>query len=81
MVQGADSGARTSRWKPLTPQVTGATLVVGGMPDGALLVEWWDTREGRVVHKNPAQVENGNVNLKIPPFAIDIAARITRTTE
>ena len=62
-------------------QVAGAELTVHGLPDGDFLLQWWHTREGRVVYKNPAQVENGNVNLKIRPFAIDIAARVTRTTE
>lgn len=62
-------------------QVAGAEATLLGLPDGDFLVEWWHTREGRVVHKNPAQCENGQLQLKIPPFAVDIAARIVRAAE
>ena len=62
-------------------QMIGAELTVHGMPDGELLVEGWHTREGRIVHKARTQGEGGILNLKLPPFAIDIAARIAPTTD
>lgn len=38
-------------------------------------IEWWDTREGRVVEAHTVAAHSGQIQLQPPPFARDIALR------
>lgn len=60
--------------------VSGAWLELRGMRAGAYRVRWWDTSEGvwRSEQRTRADA-SGRLNLSVPSFREDIAARIVRT--
>lgn len=45
------------------------------VPRGRYLVEWWDTRTGKII-KSENAVSDGSIQLMIPPLTTDIAAKI-----
>ncbi len=60
-----------------SPALTSARVVtLDGFPRGLYRVEWWDTREGRVLSSFEMPID-GSVNLTVPDFERDVAYRIT----
>ncbi len=73
----------TSDWihdmKEIEPRPQSDALLSIPMPTkaaGAYTAQWWDTRSGKVVKEDQAEVDNGVVKLAIPTFTRDIALRL-----
>lgn len=45
---------------------------------GTWRVEWWDTRGGEVIHRETAEAKDSTLNLIVPNFDRDIAAKLTQ---
>jgi hypothetical protein len=60
--------------------ITGANILLRGIPAGRYTLEWWDTETGEPLTNNNRQhVEvgtNGELELPVPPFDKDIAVKI-----
>ena len=55
----------------------GASLTVPGLAAGTYAVQWWDTREGKVVNKATAKATGGGaLRLPVPAFTGDIACKV-----
>ena len=57
-------------------EVKGAALTVEGLKPGPYAVQWWDTREGKVVKQDVAKASGGPLKLAVPPFSRDIACKV-----
>jgi hypothetical protein len=58
-------------------EVKGATLTVEGLKAGSYTVQWWDTREGKVVKQDAAKAAAGAaLKIAVPPFSRDIACKV-----
>ncbi|WP_428940171.1 DUF5060 domain-containing protein [Fontivita pretiosa] len=69
-----------SHWKSdqdgIEPRLfEGATVELPAQSEHELTVEWWHTREGRIIQTTTVQPAQGVVKLTIPPFTRDIALR------
>ncbi|HJN15427.1 MAG TPA: DUF5060 domain-containing protein [Armatimonadota bacterium] len=73
---------RESVWynwdRPMPPAVTGAKLVLRGVPEGRLRVEWLDAWTGRRLRRATVVASGGTVTLDIPPVRRDVACRLRR---
>jgi hypothetical protein len=58
--------------------VTGAQVSIEGLEAGEYSVEWWHTLEGRRLMSSEARVEAGRLNLVVPEFSVDVAARVRK---
>ncbi len=59
------------------PQVDALlTIPMPAKAAGAYTAQWWDTRSGKVVREDQAEVDKGVVKLAIPTFTRDIALRL-----
>ena len=56
--------------------VTGATLAIYGLRPGSYAVQWWDTREGKVIKQESAKSASGPLKLAVPQFSRDIACKV-----
>lgn len=64
--------------KDLPPQpVNNAALTLRNLPDGHYRAEWWDTRAGKVLGVTHGVSHDGKMELPMPPFSVDVAARVT----
>jgi len=59
-------------------EVSGAMVTVPGLDPGAYRVEWWDTREGKVVKQEAATAAKEGLALHPPAFTRDIACKVVR---
>lgn len=57
-------------------EIRGATLEIKGLAAGEYVVQWWHTREGRVIQESKASPTSGVLRLEVPPFTRDVACRI-----
>jgi len=57
-------------------RLKGGRVTVDGLPDAAYRVEWWDTRDGRVLETTRARSADGRLKLEVIPFEVDVAARV-----
>ena len=57
-------------------EVKGATLTVEDLKPGSYTVQWWDTREGKVIRQDAAKSAAGPLKLAVPPFSRDIACKV-----
>jgi hypothetical protein len=70
---------RTDDGQPLVPPVlTGAQVVLPGLPDGDYAVTWWDTWRGAAAGTATASSRQGALRLRLPDFRVDLAARVRR---
>jgi hypothetical protein len=60
------------------PTFTGGALVVAGLQPGKYRVEFWDTYKAKVVQSSDVTVEGGSLQVPIPTFKTDIAAKVKR---
>jgi len=58
--------------------VTGATVTLTGVDDGAWSVRWWDTLAGKPVADGEAQAADGKLRIEPPAFQADIAGHLRR---
>jgi len=70
-------------WKQVSekkqpPEVHGDALKLPGLAKGDYRVQWWDTRAGRVLREEVVSVAGQEFRLAVPPFAGDIACRVSR---
>jgi len=56
--------------------INGATVEIKDLAPGAYRVQWWDTREGKVLREDKAAAQAGTVRLSVPAFDRDIACKI-----
>ena len=56
----------------------GETVTVEGLEPGTYTVQWWDTVEGKAVKEDSATPAGGRLQINIPAFARDIAAKVVR---
>ncbi|MDP2896176.1 MAG: DUF5060 domain-containing protein [bacterium] len=57
--------------------IDSAAIAIAGLKPGRYNVLWWDTQEGAPVHRETAGVNEGRLELTVPPFTRDIACKIT----
>lgn len=57
-------------------EVKAAAVSLEGLAPGAYLVQWWDTREGKVVKEGQVRADGGALRLAAPPFSRDIACKV-----
>ncbi|MBT7162420.1 MAG: hypothetical protein HN904_06545 [Victivallales bacterium] len=63
--------------KDAKPQsLTGATVALPGLPDGAYEIEFWDTWAGKATGRSRANAAGGSLRVAFPSFQVDTAARI-----
>ena len=75
---------RAQRRQPVGPSpsypprvISGATVMLSGLKsNGRYRLEWWDTYRGRVMRTNVVTAERGQVVLKMPDLAFDVAAKL-----
>jgi len=76
----SDPGAtwwRIAMESAVPAEVKGATLTVEGLKPGPYAVQWWDTREGKIVKQDAAKAAAGAaLKLAVPPFSRDIACKV-----
>ena len=65
--------ARTQEATPLE----NARLTLRNWPNGAWKIEWWQTRAGQPLETAHAQATDGTLELTVPTFSGDVAARLT----
>jgi len=58
-----------------------AVATIAGLKDGRYHIEWWDTYEGRISKIEPAEVQNGMLELRLPAIKSDIACKIRTVKE
>jgi hypothetical protein len=56
--------------------VTGLSLSIGGLLDGPYRVEFWDTREGKIVETADVEAKNTLIRVALPPLARDMAFKV-----
>jgi len=54
----------------------GGVVTLQGLPDGTYAVSWRDTERGDVVTETDAKCTGGNLEVALPEFSVDIAARV-----
>jgi len=59
-------------------EVKGAALTVEGLGPGSYTVQWWDTREGKVIRQEAAKAAGGPLRLAAPLFSRDIACKVVK---
>jgi len=73
---------REAAWEKIVVQqrapapVRGAKLALSDCPDGAYMVQWWDTRVGKVLRRDTAAASGGLLRLSPPEFSHDLACLI-----
>jgi hypothetical protein len=60
------------------PVVTGAEVSIAGLEEGIYAVEWWHTLEGKRLTVAESRLVDGKLNLMVPAFSVDLAARIRK---
>ncbi len=58
--------------------ITGASVAVTSLRDGAYEVEWWDTYEGKPTGRQAVACRDGRLTLAVPPLTTDVAYKIRR---
>lgn len=61
--------------------ITAGTVTIEGLDPGNYAVLWWDTHEGSAVSRQTVSSDSLRLELTVPPFARDIACRVTPSTE
>jgi hypothetical protein len=56
--------------------VPAAVVQLGGLNDGTVTVEWWETWNGFPQRRETAQVGGGILRLQVPTLHTDVAARV-----
>jgi hypothetical protein len=56
--------------------IDSATLTVEGLDPHSYTVLWWDTHEGAPISRQTITVDQGRLQLAVPPFTRDIACKI-----
>lgn len=64
--------------KSAPPLLEKIELDIQELPSGSYHIQWWDTREGKVVREEKAFVADGKLHLAAPAFTRNIASRIRR---
>jgi hypothetical protein len=59
-------------------EITGAAVSIEGLKAGSYRVQWWDTREGKVVKEESATAGGTALRLGIPSFSRDIACKVVK---
>jgi hypothetical protein len=71
---------RDSDWfnhgKGTVAAVPDAVVILKGLTDGPIEVEWWETWEGTRQRLEKAEVRAGTVALRVPALGTDVAARL-----
>jgi hypothetical protein len=57
-------------------EIQGATVTVEGLRAGPHRLQWWDTKQGRVVKELVVNVAEGPLRLEAPTFTRDIACKV-----
>ena len=61
---------------PQTSRVKGAWVALGGVPEGRYTLQWWDPYRGEVLSEEQLEVTSGRLQIDLPEFAQDIAAKL-----
>ncbi len=61
-------------------QISGATLQLKGLSEGAYSISWYDTRLGREVNQQRGATETGILRMPVPMFVRDLACKVTRVS-
>jgi len=64
--------------KQVPKEVRGASLEIGPVAQGEYRVQWWHTREGKVIEEANASSAGGKLRISVPAFTTDVACRIVR---
>ena len=60
-------------------RLQGARVRIAGLDNGPWEIDWCETQEGRVIYKDSAVAEDGEMVLAVPEFGVDIAARMRKS--
>jgi hypothetical protein len=64
-----------------TPQeMRAVSVTLADMASGPYQVQWWDTREGKVITQAQVQATGSTITLHAPAFSRDIACKVTKAT-
>jgi major membrane immunogen (membrane-anchored lipoprotein) len=55
----------------------GLTLTLSGLKDGQYQMQWYDSSAGKWLDTVKVTAQNGKLNVGVPDFLRDIAARVT----
>jgi len=58
------------------PNVSDAMITVSQLADGTYELQWFDTRQGRVIRTDKAPSRNGTLQCEVPAFTADIAVKV-----
>ena len=53
-------------------------LRIGGFSNGVYEVEYWDTRDGRIVKRLTSEAKDGTLSASVPRFVSDIAVKVRK---
>ena len=59
-------------------EIKGASIGIQALKPGDYLIEWRDTRDGRIIRKDSISLRKDTLYLSVPPFRRDIACKIKR---
>jgi hypothetical protein len=57
-------------------EIKKAAVDIKGLELGNYLIEWWDTRNGRIIREDRVSIKTDFLHVLIPPFSQDIACKI-----
>jgi len=63
--------------KTVPTEIKSAMVEISGLAPGPYRVVWWDTRQGRIVAEQDVPVSEDTIELAVPAFFRDLAAKIT----
>ncbi len=64
--------------KKQPPEIEDAEIEIAGLEAGRYRIRWWDTWKGRTIAERQMILKEGPLRVSAPPFAGDIACKITR---
>lgn len=70
--------APPSDWVYRPEVISGATLTITGLEDGAYTARWFDSQSGTWLEETPLQVTDQTATLLVPDFDRDLAVKILR---
>jgi len=57
-------------------EIKDLTISIKDLQPGTYNIEWWNTRDGSITHKQQVSLKEGTLKATVPPFTRDIACKI-----
>ncbi len=78
-IQNKDYTLKYAKGQAEPESITGASFKIEEAGDGAYSIEWWDTREGKVISRDRRNAQKGELQVPVPAFSKDIACKIIKS--